>query len=80
MHMETSAATGAGARNVDRYVDDVEASNVLGLSRTYMRQLRLTGDGPRFAKFGRAVRYRVADLFTWAESRSATSTSQVEAA
>lgn len=67
---------GPGAAGLlDRYVDDAEAAPILKLSRSYLRQLRLKGGGPRFSTFGRAVRYRVSDLFTWAESKSATSTS-----
>jgi hypothetical protein len=59
----------------DRFVDDVEAAALLSLSRSYMRQLRFKGGGCAFSSFGRAVRYRVSDLFEWAASKSATSTS-----
>lgn len=64
---------GAGFR--DRFIDDVEAAALLSLSRSYLRQLRLRGGGCAFSSFGRAVRYRVGDLFEWAASKSATSTS-----
>lgn len=79
MHLESTHAV-SQAPPTDRFVDDQEAAALLSLSRTYMRQLRLTGDGPRFAKFGRAVRYRVSDVFAWADKRTATSTSQLGAA
>ncbi|HZZ32380.1 MAG TPA: helix-turn-helix domain-containing protein [Phenylobacterium sp.] len=60
----------------DRYVDDVHTAEILGLSRSYLRQLRLRGGGPRFSSFGRAIRYRIGDLHDWAASKSAESTSE----
>jgi predicted DNA-binding transcriptional regulator AlpA len=60
----------------DRFIDDVEAAEMLGLSRSYLRQLRLTGGGCRFSRFGRAVRYRVGDLLDWASDNSVRSTSE----
>ena len=54
-----------------------EAADMLGLSRAYLRNLRVSGGGCRFSKFGRAVRYRVGDLLAWANDNSASSTSEV---
>ena len=68
-------SVGAGLE-LDRYINDREAADLLGLSRTYVRQMRLSGDGPRFFNFGRAVRYRLTDLHAWAEARAMTSTSE----
>jgi helix-turn-helix protein len=65
---------GADTAKAERYVDDHEAAAVLHLSETYLRQLRLKGGGPPFSKFGRAVRYRLSDLYAWAASKSVTST------
>jgi excisionase family DNA binding protein len=59
----------------DRYVDDAEAAQILSLSRSYLRQLRIRGGGCPFSTFGRAVRYRLSDLHQWAASKAATSTS-----
>lgn len=76
-----STAPQAPARHFDapdRYVDDAEAGEILGLSRSYLRQLRLKGGGPRFCSFGRAIRYSVAELHAWATSKSASSTSERE--
>jgi excisionase family DNA binding protein len=64
----------------DRYVDVKEAAAVLGLSVDYLNQLRVRGGGCRFSTFGRAVRYRLSDLYAWAESKTATSTSAREVA
>ena len=64
----------------DRYVTDITASEILGLSRSYLRQCRVSGRGPTFSKFGaRAIRYRVGDLLDWAGGKSLTSTSEVPA-
>ncbi len=64
----------------DRYVSDVAASDILGLSRSYLRQCRVSGRGPTFSKFGaRAIRYRVGDLLDWAGAKSLTSTSEATA-
>lgn len=67
------------APTIDRYVDDAEAAEILGVSRSYLRQLRCKGGGPPFASFGRAVRYSIATLHGWAASKLATSTSTREA-
>lgn len=62
----------------DQYVDDREAGSILGLSRSYMRQLRVKGGGPKFSKLSaKAIRYRVSDLLSWAEARSVSSTSEL---
>lgn len=62
-----------------RYVDVREAASILGLSTHYLNKLRLVGGGPPFSSFGRAVRYSVGDLMSWAASKRSTSTSAREA-
>lgn len=64
----------------DRYVSDVEAAEILRLSRSYLRQLKLRGGGCQFSTFGRAVRYSLSDLYAWAASKRAASTSERGAA
>ncbi len=66
----------------DHFIDDERAAELLSLSRSYLRQLRVRGGGPRYSALARkAIRYRVADLLAWADSKSACSTSdQREAA
>jgi hypothetical protein len=61
--------------NEDRFVDDREAAELLHLSRSYLRQLRLNGDGCRYSRFGRAIRYKISDLLAWAATKSVSSTS-----
>ena len=64
----------------DRYVSDVEAAQILGLSRSYLKGLRGEGGGPKFAKLGSAVRYKVAELHAWAAEKTVGSTSERAAA
>ena len=45
-----------------------------------LRKWRCIGEGPRFVRIGRAVRYRKADLDAYAEARTFASTSQADAA
>lgn len=73
MQLHSPAATSQPP--VDRYVDDAEAADLLSVSRSYLRQLRCKGGGPVYSTFGRAVRYRIGDLFAWAGSKKTTSTS-----
>jgi predicted DNA-binding transcriptional regulator AlpA len=61
----------------DQYIDDKAAAGLLGLSRSYLRQLRVYGGGPAFCHLGaRAVRYLVRDLHNWMQSRKVASTSE----
>jgi predicted DNA-binding transcriptional regulator AlpA len=57
-------------------LDTKAAAARVGLSPVTMDRLRLTGDGPRYAKLGKAVRYRPSDLDDWIESRLVCSTSE----
>ncbi len=53
----------------------VEAARYVRLGKPTLDRFRLTGEGPRFAKLGGAVRYRRADLDDWIASRLVASTS-----
>ncbi len=57
-----------------------EAAKYVCLSKPTLERLRLTGDGPPYAKLGKAVRYRRADLEAWLASRMIRSTSEGGAA
>lgn len=57
-------------------LDTHEAAVRTGLAASTLRKLRLTGEGPRFLKLGRAVRYRDTDLEAWLNARSVQSTSE----
>lgn len=54
------------------------ASTYLNLSVKTLQKFRQDGRGPRFVRISRrCVRYRTADLASWAESKLVTSTSSV---
>lgn len=53
-----------------------EAAKYVRLSKPTLERFRISGDGPRFAKLGGAVRYRADDLDAWLASRLIQSTSQ----
>ena len=60
----------------------VEAAKYCRLSKQTLERYRVTGDGPRFLKFGDAngaVRYNRAELDSWLTSRTVRSTSEVAA-
>lgn len=56
-------------------LDTPEAATYIRLSKPTLERLRLTGEGPPYAKLGKAVRYRRADLDAWLASRLIRSTS-----
>jgi predicted DNA-binding transcriptional regulator AlpA len=62
--------------NMSAVMDVLAAAARCGLSVSTLNKLRLVGGGPRFAKLGRAVRYRVADIDAWIEASLRSSTSQ----
>lgn len=52
------------------------AAERTGLAVATLEKLRCTGRGPRFAKIGRSVRYRVMDLDEWVAAHLVANTSQ----
>ena len=56
-------------------VDEKVAAAVTGISVSSLRKLRVTGGGPKFAKLGQRVRYRMADLEDYVAARVVASTS-----
>lgn len=48
--------------DTERAMIETEAASLLGLSVKTLRAWRCHGRGPRFVKFGRAVRYLRSDL------------------
>ena len=53
-----------------------EAAALMGLKVNTLEIWRLRGSGPRFVKFGRAVRYRLDDLEKYIEAQTRQSTSE----
>ena len=65
----------AEARKGSPFLSTREAAFYLGLSFRTLEKMRLTGNGPRFRKHGRFVRYHIVDLDAWSEGRRHSSTS-----
>ncbi|WP_265562802.1 helix-turn-helix transcriptional regulator [Sphingomicrobium arenosum] len=59
-----------------RLLDTAVASEMMGVSKSYLSKLRVTGGGPRYVKIGRRVAYRSEDLQEWLISCIRASTSE----
>jgi len=59
-----------------RLLTQREAACLLHLSERTLERLRVSGDGPRFVKANRSVRYRECDLEAWIAERVVNSTSE----
>jgi hypothetical protein len=46
------------------------------MSTSWLAKARLRGDGPRYAKFGRSVKYQGQDIIEYRKSRKRQSTSE----
>lgn len=53
-----------------------EAAQYLGLAQSTLNKWRCFGDGPRFLKLGKAIRYRKSDLDKFLDEHRVESTSQ----
>lgn len=70
------AITDASQTQAPRKLSTPEAARHLGIGKSTLDKLRMTGDGPPFLKLGpRRVVYDLADLESWAADRRRVSTS-----
>jgi len=58
-----------------RYVRTKDAAYYVGLSKSTLEKMRLTGGGPEYSALGRVIVYQVADLDLWIASKKCRSTS-----
>lgn len=56
-------------------LDETEAAQFLRISTRTLQAWRVQGRGPRFHKVGRLCRYSRAELESWLDSQTRTSTS-----
>lgn len=61
---------------MDQLVNQKQAAHALGISERTLERHRVGGTGPRWARLGRLVRYRLADLEEWVEKNLRLSTSE----
>lgn len=78
MDSETHSASDSDPDQTS-YVDTLRAADMLGISARTLQRMRLTGDGPQYAKAGRRVLYRKDWLEQWLLSRSFRSTAEAKA-
>lgn len=73
-----------GPNNTETRMNDVKLLNteavaqLTGLASVTLRRWRISGEGPRFVRLGRAVRYRPGDIAQFVEERACRSTSEAD--
>jgi excisionase family DNA binding protein len=65
------------SQDFPRLLTTSEAAELLRVSTSFLMKARLRGDGPRYRKVGRAVRYLESDVMDWLRARARTSTAEV---
>ncbi len=56
-----------------------ETAAIFGITRGRLEAWRVAGKGPRFLKWGRAIRYDRKDVTDWIEAQKVASTSEYSA-
>ena len=64
------------ASHEDRLLSPLEAAQRLNVSHSFLAKERMRGTGPRYRKFGRAVRYSQSDLDSYLKRCARTSTAE----
>ena len=62
--------------SLPRLMDQRDLAAYLGKSVAWCERARWAGEGPRYIKLGRNVRYRADDVLEWIEGNVRTSTSE----
>ena len=68
-------AADASSPTSDRLLTETQAADFLSVTIRALQAWRQRGGGPRFAKIGRLVRYRMADLTAWLDANTRSHTS-----
>lgn len=55
----------------ERALDTLQTAALLGLAAITLAQMRARGEGPRFFRIGRSIRYRLGDVIAFRDARSA---------
>jgi predicted DNA-binding transcriptional regulator AlpA len=64
------------ATTIEPLLHPRDAAKLLNVSVSWLAKSRLSGDGPRFVKIGRAVRYLESSLREYIKGRTRGSTSE----
>jgi predicted DNA-binding transcriptional regulator AlpA len=64
------------ASTLDPLLHPRAAAKILNVSMSWLAKARLSGDGPRYVKIGRAVRYLESSLREYIKGRTRGSTSE----
>ena len=60
---------------LQHHLTERQAASHLNLKTKTLQAWRVRGDGPKYLKLGKAVRYRLSDLLAFENERTRTSTS-----
>jgi hypothetical protein len=78
--MKNNSSNGSGAKQSMppdvELLTPKEAAGFLRLSESFLAKARMRGDGPRYRKLSRSVRYLRADLLLWLKACGKTSTAE----
>jgi predicted DNA-binding transcriptional regulator AlpA len=66
----------AKAGTIDPLLHPRDAAKMLNVSISWLAKSRLRGDGPRYVKIGRAVRYPLSFIHEFIKARTRGSTSE----
>jgi len=72
--MDDEATRAANAKKGSPFLSTKQAAHYIGLSPRTLERMRRTGEGPRYRKHGRYVRYHIAELDAWSDARAKTRT------
>jgi hypothetical protein len=68
-------------KRAEQHIVNTEAAaHLLNVSAVTLAKWRVTGEGPRFLKFGRSVKYRIPDLQEWILGQRCESTAEYKQA
>lgn len=78
--MNDLSSNGNGAKQMassdSELLTPQEAAGFLRLSESFLAKARMRGDGPRYRKLSRSVRYLKSDLLAWLKACAKTSTAE----
>ncbi|MGX9182125.1 helix-turn-helix transcriptional regulator [Mesorhizobium sp. BHbdii] len=68
--MDDENERAARAKKGSPFLNTAQAGFYIGLSQRTLEKMRLTGNGPKFRKHGRYVRYHIDELDEWSKGHS----------